>query len=250
MQIKDSAIKSISQPFASFGGKPKESDEEFYVRVSERLRHKHRGISIWDYERIVLQNFPSIYKVKCINHSTYNSDADEFAPGYVSVIVIPGLYNKNAVNPLEPRAPVSTLTEIKDFLGSKISPFAKENIKVLNPFYEKIKVEFKVKFEKGYDDWGYYSVLLQKDIMEFLSPWAFKDGQDISFGGKIHKSVILNFIEERYYVDFVTDFKMLQIIKDQNANDVMEYVDEALPSTSISILVSNDTHKIEKVVNC
>ena len=39
--ISDSAIKKIKQPYSSINGKAKEPDENFYTRVSERLRHKN-----------------------------------------------------------------------------------------------------------------------------------------------------------------------------------------------------------------
>ncbi|MDX1783555.1 MAG: phage baseplate protein, partial [Aequorivita vladivostokensis] len=39
---RDSAIKTVTQPYNSFGGKPEESDESYYRRVSERIRHRDR----------------------------------------------------------------------------------------------------------------------------------------------------------------------------------------------------------------
>ena len=52
------AIKSVSQPFSSFGSRAAETDTDYYQRVSERLRHKNRAITLWDYERLILQKFP------------------------------------------------------------------------------------------------------------------------------------------------------------------------------------------------
>ncbi len=253
LKVKEAEIKSISQPYASFGGKVKETDHEFYRRVSERLRHKARGISIWDYERIILQEFPEVYKAKCISHSTYDLKDEkdnvhdyEFAPGYVSVIVVPELKNLNAVDPLRPRLSLDTLSKIKKFLSRYISPFAAEKLKVINSLFEKIQVQFYVEFHTGYDR-GYYEKELVKDIIRYLSPWAFQEGKDIVFGGKIHRSVILNFIEERPYVDFVTDFKMDHIIDNKNTESDIE---EAYASTARSILVSSDKHIILQTTTC
>ena len=69
LEVADSALKSISQPYESFGGQPAEAPLRFYTRVSERLRHKGRAITQFDYERLVLDAFPTIYKVKCVNHT-------------------------------------------------------------------------------------------------------------------------------------------------------------------------------------
>ena len=248
----DSSVKGVSQPYASSGGRIKEQGEDYYLRVSERLRHKQRGISLWDYERIILEKFPSIYKVKCINHSTYHYDdgvidipKSEFAPGYVTLIIIPDVTNKNAVNPLEPKASLATLTEIKKEISKYISPFAAKKIKVINPLYERIQVEFNVVFFEDYDE-GLYKVQLNTDIKKFLSPWAYKDGEDINFGGSIHKSVILNFIEKCYYVDYVTDFKMHQFLDEDEENPDKLNIEEAIPSSSRSILVSHSGHLINQ----
>ncbi len=94
------AIKSVTQPAASFGGRVAEDDSNYFVRVSERLRHKNRAVTIFDYERIVLEQFPEVYKVRCINHTDSES---EYAPGKVRVVVIPDLRGKSATDPLRPR---------------------------------------------------------------------------------------------------------------------------------------------------
>jgi len=56
------AIKSVQQPYASFGGSTVETDNAFYTRVAERLRHKNRCIAAWDYERLILEAFPTVHK--------------------------------------------------------------------------------------------------------------------------------------------------------------------------------------------
>ncbi|MCF7829376.1 MAG: baseplate J/gp47 family protein [Candidatus Marinimicrobia bacterium] len=250
MENKDPDIKSVIQPYSSFDGEMREGDSAFNTRVSERLRHKNRGITIWDYERLVLEAFPSIYKVKCINHSTYNYTGDdlsipasEFAPGFVTIIVIPDLQNKNAVNPLEPRASLGTLQEIHDTIAPHISPFAAERLKVINPLYEKVQVEFTVVFRSGYDR-GHYETQLNEDIIEFLSPWVSGTDEEIVFGGQLHKSVILNFVEERPYVDYVSDFRMHQFNPATPGETSKMDIPEAVASTARTVFVSHKQHQI------
>jgi len=50
--------------------------------------------------------------------------------------------------------------------------------------------------------------------VRFLTPWAFDEKAEVKFGEKIYASSIINFIEERAYVDFITDFLMV-ICKDE-----------------------------------
>jgi hypothetical protein len=240
----DAAIEKITQPYASFGGHIKEQSNEFYTRVSERLRHKRRAITIWDYEHLILEAFPTIYKVKCLNHTRYVSigTINELEPGHVSLVIIPDLKNKNAVNPLEPKTSLITLTEISDFISTINPPCV--SLHVRNPIFEEIQVDFNVKFYPGYDN-GFYGKLLGEEIRKFLAPWAY-DTQDIVFGGKIHKSRIINFVEERPYVDFVTCFNMSQIVPTglNSAPDIHKNIEEAVTTTSASILTSAATHKI------
>lgn len=235
-EVRIPEIAAIAQPYSSFGGKVAEQDMEFYRRVSERLRHKKRAINIWDYERLVLEQFPAIYKVKCISHT---GDCSEIEPGRVSVIVISNLRNQNLVNPLKPLTGINTLDEIQTYLAKNASMFAR--IKVENPVYEEIIVSFKVHFHTGIDK-GYFKKELNKDIKKFLAPWAYDEGADISFGGKMHASYIINFIEERTYVDYLEDFKMFRSVN--GVYDSTAPLEEIPASTAKTILVSAEQHVI------
>ena len=236
----DSAVNSIIQPFSSFGGAVTERKNAFYTRVSERLRHKNRAITIWDHERIVLEAFPSVYKVKCLNHTRYSgslADYSELAPGHVTLVVISNVRNVNAVDPLRPKTSLITLTQISDYL-STLNP-AGVDLHVKNPIYEEIEVSLNVKFHTGFDS-GFYGKQLEDDLKTFLSPWASDSGSDLELGGKVHKSVILNYVEERAYVDFLTCFEMSHIVLDPTTGEEISRtrVEEAEASTSVSILGS------------
>ena len=244
---RQAGISSVSQPFASFGGRLGEQDEEFYIRISERLRHKARGITIYDYERLVLQEFPQVYKAKCINHSQYGNDinpneVNEIQAGKVSVVVISDLRNKNAVNKLRPILSVNTRLEIQEFLERKTSCFA--NIEVISPLFEEVKVETKVEFMPGLDK-GFYTKQLQKDIVRFLAPWLFDEEAELVFGNKMTASALINFIDEQNYVDFITDMVLYHRI-DENETFKKVKGDEVLTCSSASVLVPapEEAHKI------
>jgi len=258
--VGDAAIKTITQPFDSFEGRLRETDEHFYVRISERLRHKQRAINIWDYEHIVMEQFESIFKVKCLNQSGFytKDNEDVFCenyPGHVSIITISNQKNKVNINPLKPYTSIQVLNNIAEFLKKTNSPFVKLHVK--NPQFEEIQLDFKVKFYDLLDE-SFYLNLLNNEIEKFLCPWAFDQDKEISFGGKIVKSSLLNFVEERPYVDFVTCFKMNHIIKREGNVNIIELqdVEEAIASTSRSLFVSyfneetNVKHKIISPALC
>jgi hypothetical protein len=231
-------IESTLQPYGTFGGKIKEQSEHFYTRVSERLRHKNRAINLWDYEHLVLDKFPNIYKAKCLNHAklTTGKNLRQVAPGHISMVIVSNVRNKNAVDPLKPKTNLLVLDEVKNYLSNIIPPSVE--LHVSNPFYEEIKVHFNVRFINGFDN-GFYGKKLEEEIKMFLAPWAY-NVSDIAFGGTVHRSVILNFVEEREYVDYVNLFRMDHIVGSKTIQDITEIN----ASTSASILTSSSSHNI------
>ncbi|MFT5821022.1 MAG: hypothetical protein ACI8ZM_002271 [Crocinitomix sp.] len=235
----NSAIRKVEQPYASFNGKLPEEEDNYYQRVAERLRHKNRAITIWDYERIVLEEFSSIYKIKCLNHTRMTEKYSEQAPGNVSLVIISNLRNQNAVNPFQPTTSLATLQAIAAFLEPLKNPFAALHVK--NPYFEEIKVKFNVRLKPGKDE-GFYELQLEIDLKEHLSPWAYEEGVDISFDGIIHKSKIINFIEELDYVDYLTCFEMYHVIGGDESN--LQDTNQAEASKSSAILVSSGSHSV------
>ncbi len=239
-----SAIKKITQPYASFGGRPLEKPDAFYIRVSERLRHKSRAITIWDYEHLILEAFPLIHKVKCLNHTKSDDTGyNEVLPGHVTIITIPDLRQRNDINPLKPYTSQAMLDEIREFLKARISCHV--NLHVVNPDFEEVKLKFQLRLAKGYDDFTIYAKQLKQEITDFLSPWATGKG-DISFGGAIHKSVLINFIEERPYVDFITDVKMAHYDAEKSLVSPDNDTIQALYAKSILVSVPASKHEIEE----
>lgn len=197
------AIKGVSQPYQSFGGRAGETDESFFRRCSERLRHRNRAVTPWDFERLVLEQFPEVFKVKCLPHRT--ADGQEQA-GEVALAIVPDLRTIATSNPLEPRAGEVLMSRIRDFVTTGfVSAFA--TIHVISPIYERILVDARVAFKSGLDA-GYYAGVLNQELRQFLSPWAYEEGQDIAFGARIYKSEILAFMEGREYVDYITNFQL------------------------------------------
>jgi len=239
----DANIDTVSQLYDSFGGRPAETGLTFYTRISERLRHKGRAITLFDYERLVLEQFPGIYKVKCINHT---NDDHALAPGHVLIAVIPDFTQLKAVDARAPKVTFDTLDDIQTFLNEANCPFVAvvdpdHYLHVRNPIYEKVTVDFKVKFKPEITAIGFHKRKLNDAIIRFLSPWAFDEGDEINFGGIVYKSSILNFVEKQDYVDYVTDFLMRH-------KDAETDVDAIEAETPRSILIPAEEHPIAEIV--
>lgn len=234
-------IKKVSQPYASFDEKPAEKQPDYYKRVSERLRHKQRAVTLWDYEQLVLEEFPEIHKVKNLNHTRYNDETDkvmEFSPGDVTLVIVPDLRNKNFYDPLQPRVSQNLLSQINAFLKPLHGMHV--NFRAINPHYEKVAFEVEVVFFQGKDP-VIYLRQLQNDLISFLSPWVIDPDKGIQFGGTVYKSQVITFIEALNYIDYITDFAMLH-------DEVL--VDGGIIETTspASILVSAPEHKVKNII--
>ncbi|HMK20101.1 MAG TPA: baseplate J/gp47 family protein [Chitinophagaceae bacterium] len=234
---KQASIKKVEQPFASFGGRLEEENSKIYIRTSERLRHKSRAVTAWDYEHIIAESFPEIYKVKVLNHAYMKIKGDEklivSKPGELIILVI----GKTAAqsSSFKPLVSKSKLTEITEFITQLNSSFAKIN--VMNPLFEEVTVDTIVTFRAGIVDEAFYKKKLQTDIKRFLSPWAFEDGAEPDLGGVIYRAALLDFIEELDYIDFV---EKLEITHQNSITG-----DVAASSSPASILISAQSHKVD-----
>ena len=234
------ALKQVAQPYASFGGRAGESAAMLNRRAAERLRHRQRCITPWDYERLLLENFPGVHRVKCIPHA---SESSWMAPGHLLIVAIPDLRNRNRPDLLQPKVDLDTLTQMTELAQAHASP--QVAVRVRNPAYQAIRLDFKVRFRAGYP-FDYTRRQLHEAIVQALSPWAFTAGRPLDFGGRIYRSVLLDFIEELPYVEFVTDFQCgLAGSGDLLLNDVAEIVAER-PDT---ILVSAARHVIAEATD-
>jgi hypothetical protein len=239
-------VKAVTQPYPSFGGRPEESARHLNTRAAERLRHRDRCIAPWDYERIVLEAFPQVHRVKCVPHAR---PGNWLSPGHVLLVVVPDLRARaaEAIDPtepvavelLQPRVDVETLDDIRDHVQERCGP--QVYVKVVNPSYQKVRLSFDVRFHRG-KDFYYHQSLLSAALIRFLSPWAYRGASRLSFGGRVYRSVLLDFVEELSYVDFVTAFRLFT----ESAGAMVETA-EAVPERPDVILVSDQSHDIREV---
>jgi hypothetical protein len=262
LYISDAAIKQVNQPFPSFGGKKIEEGNIFYNRASERLRHKHRAITIWDYERLVLNEFKEVYMVKCLNHTGYKKDCKtppekgiykENLPGSVLLVPVPYITNLQTGNKFQPALSTAKLDAIKNFLTGvdnniSCNSYLKAircqlaSLFVENPLYETIEVTCTIKVGQCFDKF-FYKAQLAEDLNTFLSPWITGDPGKINFGGKLHISQVIYFIEQLEYIDYIINVTLKHRLGNIELNIIDPSV--AVATTSKSVLTSSGLHFIE-----
>ena len=271
-------ISKVCQPLPSFDGRVTENERARKIRISERLKHKNRAVTPWDYERLILERFPEVFKVKCfpgINSLAWQCwDQRQMCvnmkhwdckrcktihtrnqPGHLLITLVPWL--KKTGSPFtkdpEPMANAELLSRVKSYVQGLASAFV--SIEVRNPVYEKIQIRCRVRFTSQENLWGNKRNLDQA-ISDFISPWG-GDGYRARFGWCIRRSDLVSHIQEQPYVSFVTKFSMLRIAG--NGQDRFELFDTVTqgatrpsedekqihPKYPWSIAVNADHHFIE-----
>ncbi len=194
-------IKKIKQSYEGEKGTEDESESLFRCRVSEKLRHKGRAWSAWDYERLLLEKFPDIAAVKCLH--CYKEEEDGTASlesGRVTLLVLPHT-QLSAGNNYMPMVNNAVLSQAKEYLKNNCcSPFVEVN--VVSPIYEEVTVSCEVTLRCGYTDTIFYQTLLNEELIRYFAPWT--DGNShLDFSRDINQSDVMEFIDGLFFVEYV-----------------------------------------------
>lgn len=167
-------LAGVLQPELSTGWRPAEDTTQMRVRAGERLRHKNRASLAWDIERLVLEAFPEVFKVKCLTPGE-----SKLPRGEVRVVVVPHV----RLNHLEDstRAPLfnaHAIRRIETFLAEHGSPSAA--LRVCNPSYERVLVRCLLDLDEAVQA-GDALRRVNRALVEYLSPWHDK-GYGARFG--------------------------------------------------------------------
>ncbi|WP_159439360.1 hypothetical protein [Tenacibaculum agarivorans] len=230
-------IKKVVQPQSSFGGKTPTVPELFYTEVSERIRHKDRALTIWDYEHLILQQFHEIAAVKCTNKN------NKFKPqaGKVTLVILSQQWqydNHHYFNTNE-------LLVIQQFIKTKSNSFIKINVQ--NPTPEWLLVTCVVQFDLE-DQGGYYIEQLNTELNEYLCPVSNKNKEKtVGIGGSIVPRTLKTYLENLSYIQSIKKLEIEHIIRkgiDDFSLKVYEENQEIRPTLPWSMLVPKLKHNI------
>jgi hypothetical protein len=228
-------VKEVTQPYPSTGGSTEEEDPAFRTRVSELLRHRGRASSAWDYEHLVLQAFPNIFKAQTLNHTDRNLNR---APGHVTLVVLPDSSSTESASSLTPQVDTATLSQINDFLNTISSDFV--TAEAINPAFESIHLRFKVAFHPGHP-YNSYREILRQDLQNHLAPWTTTTSTTIDFGRHLYRSALIAFIDSLPYVDFLTDLELFHLPYGETQAESVLVANASRPG---AILTPTGTHEI------
>lgn len=233
-------IAKVEQKYHGFDGLVKEDNGGYFLRTAERLRHKNRAVSGRDYEKILLENFPIINRVKCLSNI---DDQFNISPGSVLLVVVPKIIeDENFIG--IPRYFSSVEIDRMQVFLELITPNG-VNFKVTNPKYEQVKVKFSLKLWDGFDK-KFYVNKLNEAIKSYISPWMYNFNSQVDLGESISSALILNFIDQQEYVDHVVNFSLFHLLDGKiiNQKAAKSNAIEIKSTSLISILISDDQHII------
>ncbi|SEN77346.1 Baseplate J-like protein [Duganella sp. CF517] len=201
-------LGKVSQIIASRGGRLVEDRAQRHTRIAERLRHKGRAVTPADYESLILERFPEIYKVKCFpNLCMDGADPQQWlSPGRVLIVVLP---------PLPPDAPPHGMPQLNGLLVAQVKAFVQTLappaavVDVRHPVYEQIQVRCTVRLKPGLAG-GRYITRLNDDLARFLSPWDPRHGR-VHFGWSLREHDVESFIIGLDYIADVGACSLLRV---------------------------------------
>ncbi|KAA1247755.1 hypothetical protein [Aquimarina sp. RZ0] len=229
-------IKQVLQPAPSYGGKLPGTPDMLYTEVSERIRHKDRAVTLWDYERLTLQYFHEVIAAKCTNLN------DNFKPqaGYVRLIVLSAKWENEHHHYFNG----NELSQIAEFIQKKSNSFIK--VKVQNPEVEWLLVNCIVTFYEE-DDGGYYINELNKVISEYLCPMPLGNTNIEGIGATVEPRMLVSYIEDLPYIQGVEKLNIEHIVKKEMNDFTLKVYEESemiRPTKPFSILAPMHKHHI------
>ncbi|WP_075557501.1 hypothetical protein [Parabacteroides timonensis] len=157
----DERIESIFQPLPGFGGRPAETNTDTAIRQSSRISNRHRAITIKDYERLVLENFPEVDKVQCI------PVPQEIGASEISLVIFSRTEDSRYY-----LSSAWKLEEIQQVIRQYTPTFIP--LRVINPVYEQVVVHCKAILWNTVQDEGKAVRQLVVLAQNYLAPWYRK----------------------------------------------------------------------------
>ncbi len=252
----------VCQVGPSEGWRPADPPEAVRLRGAERLRHKGRAVTRWDYERLLLDAFPQVWKVRCFPHHEVTLDDALTAggarrhhlanrPGQVLVVVVPYPQPGDLFSSTEaPRLDAAMLDAMQRYLQSCAAPGA--SVRVRNAAYERAQVRCIVQLARGHHP-GTALRALNQAIVEHLSPWH-PDGLGAEFGWSVRADALEAFLRAQDGVAAVGRVSMLHIVRnDRQFNALRDTAAQVLngeartlrPAQPWSLLLPTRRHLIE-----
>lgn len=226
-------------PFSAI--RQKEKPLEKLIRVSEYITHRGRAVTPRDYERMALQAFPEIRKIKCLaNVCKFSGDSRK--AGVVTLVVVPFGTLKEEKQPL---ASPELLLKVEKFFQGRTSAFV-ERVDAINIQYEEIVIRCEVDLIRTNHSRATSRMAISKHLNNVIAPWR-KEHESPVFGFSLRYKDIYEKIEKMQQVSRVHSLSILQLVKKNEKYEIREYThedDTIIPSCPYAVFIPAKEHLI------
>lgn len=226
-------ISEINQPMGSFGGRAAQNYAAFKISMGERLRHKDRAIQQWDLQRLVLERFPTIWKVAVL---PAHNQTQANMPGNVLVVVVAGPDEQANLVATAPTVSHQLLRQIQIYLTQRSSPFIQ--LHVTNPLYVRITVGANIVLRDN-NDRGSKVDELNQALIDYLSPWFYDQKRAEQQGDYVSEAAISTFIQTYPSVAALTEIRFSY----SSTNEELK-LEQEQPTADWCFVTSAEQHNI------
>ncbi|SFZ79536.1 baseplate J/gp47 family protein [Chitinimonas taiwanensis] len=248
-------LRSVLQIGPSYGRRPADPDAALRLRAAERLRHKLRAQTSWDYERLLLDAFPEAFKVKCFPHHQASlgdgrglgQQALDRAPGQVLLVVVPQPQQGSLFHSTDaPHLDAATLDAMQRYLQARAPAGAR--VLVRNAAYERVQLRASLRLQPGYHA-GATLRRLNQLLVEHLSPWHTQ-GLGADFDWTLRAETLEALLRQQAEVAQLSQLSLLHIVRnDQSFHALRDTTTQASrqlrPAQPWSLLLPVRQHLLE-----
>ncbi|MCC8459176.1 hypothetical protein [Photorhabdus aegyptia] len=196
------AISSVTQPWSSWNGRPKETESALLARIPSRLSHRNRVLSWGNIATLLKENFISIFDIKYPSASELTRIP---APEKQQLVVIPNSRYKDNDDVLRPILNPARLAEMFTWLNQFSSPWT--TIEINNPTYVNVLINYRLVFTSGVNpDYGHHQ--LQQELSRNYMPWGENSTIGVTLGNCIDYYQLLATIQQSTLVERVTNLTL------------------------------------------
>ncbi|MEE1944505.1 hypothetical protein VRU48_05255 [Pedobacter sp. KR3-3] len=205
-KLKLSAIKSLVQPFPSFGGRAAEEATMMNRRIGKRLKTKDRLRSTDDCLLLVKSEFPEIFYAKAVyNQLTRNT----------AIYLVGKAQSGSAGNALLPAVEPVLVKDIQRYVAQRSSAFTTISAQPFEIQY--LMVSANISIREGFEP-SLMQSAINAALNLYLSPWAESGAEQVTIEEPIGMAQVVNFIKNINGVVDVTDTSLQTWLADQDAD--------------------------------
>ncbi len=236
-------IAAVSQITPFYAGQEREDQLQMQARISEYVTHRGRAVTPRDYERLTLQAFSDIGKVKCLP----DFNIKNAKKGVVTLVVVPrpGLsedYRK-------PVAHSGLMASIEEYFSKRAS--GRASIDVINPVYEELMIKCSIRFRTDAHS-PMLGIQLKAMFDQLIAPWQ-KSKQLPKFGQSVSVSQLYDQLRQAEFVEAIDYFSVVRVSEDHPGHSLPDYytlyeygkgADLIEPSEPYTVFVPSESHII------